>query len=511
MNNFNFLSLLTIIAIALSSCGKPNLENSKNLNTDADIFPDYRNVTFPVNIASPNFMINNNHKAFYVQIKGDNNSIEILSKKNEISIPLSKWRKFASENSDKAYSIEIFGKNNDGWVKYNTITNNISSAPIDSYVMYRYINPANILWRKMGIYQRNIENFEVEPIMDNGLTDNNCMHCHTVSANNPENFMLHMRGKPGGTVIYHNGELKFVNTKTEHTISAGGYPSWHPNGKLIAFSTNKINQKFHAINEKYAFVYDKVSDIVLYDIEKNMIKAIPKLSQPEFENMPTWGPEGKYLYFLSSKPYDSDTINYKDIKYDLKRISFDVTNNTWGDIELLISSDSIGKSVAFPRVSPNNKYIVCCLADYGYFTVYNETSNIALLKLEDNSISYPEINSNDVESYPSWSKNGEWIMFNSKRADGVSSRPYFSHFSNGELQKPFILPQKTAMWNFEELFNLNRPEFVSSKITLNPKQILKLVEKEPINAEFDLTSLTDGLKNKSRVEKQTDNSFDFDQ
>lgn len=510
MNKYSFTLIITTCSLLLLSCGKPNIDKTQHLNSDASIFPDYNNVTFPVNIASPNFLIEESHTNYYVVIEGKNDKIVIKSSNGEINIPLIKWKKFAAIHANQSYTIDIFAKNTDGWVKYNTITNKIAADAVDSYVMYRYINPANILWRKMGIYQRNIENFKVEPIMDNSLTGDNCMHCHTVSANNPENFMLHMRGKPGGTVIYRNGELKFVNTKTEQTISAGGYPAWHPNGKLIAFSTNKINQKFHAVMKKYAFVYDQVSDIILYDVDKNLIQAIPKLSQAEFENMPTWSADGKYLYYLSSKPYDSDTIDYKEIKYDLKRIGFNETDNSWGNIEVLISSDSIGKSVAFPRVSPDNKYVICCLADYGYFTVYNETSDIALLNLENNKISYPDINSDDVESYPSWSSNGKWVMFNSKRADGVCSRPYFSYFENGKLHKPFILPQKTANWNFEELFNLNRPEFTTSKITVNPNQILKLVNKEPVNAEFHLSSLGD-KKSDLGVKREVDNSFNFDQ
>lgn len=506
------LYLIYLLGLLLISCQNPNDKLAADANRNANIFPDYTEIVIPNNIAPPNFIINDTASDYFVRITAKNGSeININSKNGNIQIPIKKWKKLLAGNANSDYTMDIYTFTNNSWIHFNTITNHIAGEPIDNYLVYRFINSANILWRSMGIYQRNIENFEVSPIMDNSLTDNNCMHCHSFSANNADNFMLHMRGNPGGTVIYTNNELKFVDTKTEHTISPGGYPSWHPNGKLIAFSTNKISQRFHATKEKYAFVFDSESDIILYNVEKNEVEAIPELSKSDFENMPTWSPDGKYLYFLTTPHHIPDTINYENIKYSLKRIGYDVDANTWGDIENIILADSIDKSVAFPRVSPDNRYIVFCLAEYGYFTVYNETSDIALLDLETREIKRLDINSNFVESYPSWSSNGKWILFNSKRDDEISSRPYFSYFDKGMAHKPFILPQKDAMWNFEELKNINRPEFVKSKVMLNPQQILKLVEQSPVPVSFNKESIKNQKKNNSTKKVDTNNSFNFDQ
>lgn len=505
---FGYLALALSLTI---SCSNQEPKTAVEANKPAQIFPDYQGVTIPNNIAPLNFVIREKGDDFLVKITPKNGKkIFVSSPDGNIQIPFKAWKEMLKNNGNEKYEVDIYVKTSNSWNHFNTISNQIAPDAIDGYLMYRFINPANILWNEMGIYQRNIESFDVEPIMSNSLTDNNCMHCHSVAANNAENFMLHMRGKPGGTVIYSDNKLKFVDTKTPQTISPGGYPAWHPSGKIIAFTTNKISQKFHATKEKYAFVFDAVSDIELYFVDKNEIQAVPKLSTSDFENIPAWSPDGKYLYFISTPQHNPDTLNYEKIKYSLKRISYDTQTNTWGNVELLISADSIGKSITYPRVSPDNRYVVFTMADYGYFTVYTESADIALFDLELKQIIKPEINSTQVESYPSWSSEGKWIMFNSKRDDGLTSRPYFAWFNNGVVAKPFVLPQRNAMWNFEELNNINRPELVSSKIELTPQQILALVKTKPVAASFDVNSLKVESSNDTASNKGS-NAFNFDQ
>src|SRR5512138_3311993 len=114
------------------------------------------------------------------------------------------------------------------WFRYPVIRNCVAEEPADSYVFYRLIDPGFELWNKMGIYQRCVENYNEKAIMLNTSSGENCMNCHSFNRNDSHTMMFHMRSKYAGTIIYRDDKLRKVNTKTDSTISAGVYPSWHP-------------------------------------------------------------------------------------------------------------------------------------------------------------------------------------------------------------------------------------------------------------------------------------------
>ena len=84
--------------------------------------------------------------------------------------------------------------------------------------MYRLIPPGYALWNEMGIYQRNLENFDEFAILKNTQADRNCMNCHSFCVQDPEKMMFHLRAKHAGTMLVNGDEMKKLDTKTEHTI-----------------------------------------------------------------------------------------------------------------------------------------------------------------------------------------------------------------------------------------------------------------------------------------------------
>lgn len=104
-------------------------------------------------------------------------------------------------------------------------------------------------------------------------------------------MLFHVRAKYGCTVFVDGDRIETLDTKTDRTISALVYPSWHPSGKFVAFSINNTTQDTHPVHRTE--VYDKASDVVVYDVEKQEIVTTQALfSKKHFETFPTFSPDG---------------------------------------------------------------------------------------------------------------------------------------------------------------------------------------------------------------------------
>ena len=124
--------------------------------------------------------------------------------------------------------------------------------------------------------------------------------------------------------------------------------------------------------------------------------------------------------------------------------------------------------------------------DYGYFSINNPESDVYFYNKKTGEITVPGINSDFTESYPSWSRNGSWLMFVSKREDGIFSQVWFSHIDeNGIAAKPFVMPQKNPDFYKDYLYNFNRPEFISGKVNWNPRKLFAIARKGAESSSFN--------------------------
>lgn len=484
--NYRLLIYILIVLSGFLACTNSTPKNTTLSSCEINIFPDYKNVEIPVNIAPLNFKIESVADDYFVQLCCKKDTLIPNIKNASVSIPLNKWKKLLSKAIDDSIKATVFFKTDNKWSQYKLFYWKVSPDSIDSYLSYRLIDPNYVKWYNMGIYQRNLSNFKQEPILENKHSDQNCMNCHSFNNRNPKQFMLHLRANPSGTLIVTPDDIIFANTKTEHTLSAGVYPAWHPSGKYIAMSTNRINQKFHNHQSKSIEVFDKASDIIVFDIKKREITTSPKLTTLQRENMPTWSPDGKYLYFIKA-PQRSDSIDFTETRYDLFRIAFDANTRSWGNVDTVLIASEMGKSVTFPRISPDGKYLLLTLSDYGYFTIHHSHADLYLFNIEQEKlIPLSNANSNTVESYHSWSSNSKWIVFSSKRLDGVAGRPYFCHIDeNGIASNPFVLPQKNPDLYTFTTQSFNIPELIRDKVSLSQRNILKMIYQTPETISFD--------------------------
>ena len=473
MKSIWFLIIITVLA-SIQSC-RSGCENPDGQSPSApSIYPDYTETTFPVNIVAPNFIIREDGERFQTEIGYDEKVvITRVSNNPKVIIPTGEWTKLLQEAKEKTIFFRITILNNGKWIQYADIENYISGSPIDEYLAYRLIYPGYELWSEMGIYQRHLGSYKETTIIDNkSLGDKQCMNCHTFAKNSPETMMLHIRGKSGGTAIYSKGKIEKVNTKQEGLKNAGTYASWHPSGRYIAFSMNDVKQMFHFEGKKPIEVFDLSSDLGIYDVENNtMITDSSSFGNRYMETFPNWSPDGKTLYYCRTKEY-KDAEPLDSIYYDLYKISFDPDTRSFGTAVCVYQASEQNKSISFPRISPDGKYLMFTSSDYGNFSIWHPESDLCILNLSTGEMRImDEVNSDDVESFHTWSSDGKWFVFSSKRLDGLWARPYFAYFDSetGIAGKPFLLPQKDPLFYDTYTKTYNLPELITSPVTIGEK------------------------------------------
>lgn len=458
----------------LTACGE-SVSHPQMVNEWPEIYPDYIGVTIPAGIAPMNFDVIGEgvYERVDVQVEGSNGSMHVNGK--DISFPLGKWHELLDEHKGDSLVFTVSVKEDGGWKQYRPFAMYVSEHPIDYGVVYRRIAPGYEVYSQMGIYERNLSNFEEHGLLVNTLVPGMCVNCHAFNRTDPTEMSLHIRGKHGATLMQYDGERELLDTKTEQTISNCVYPYWHPSGEYIAYSTNKTGQSFHAKKEKLIEVFDSASDVLVYHPKTHQLTSSELLQgSGSFETFPAFSSDGKKLYFCTSQAQEMPE-DYEKVRYHLCSIDFSVEDGSFGNrIDTLVNADKTGKSILFPRPSYDGKYLMYTACDYGTFSIWHKEADLWLMDL-DKGCSRPinEVNSDDVESFHNWSSNSHWFLFSSRREDGRYTRIYLASIDEeGNIGKPFLLPQEhPSEYYGESLYSFNVPDFVSEPVRLNPKEL----------------------------------------
>ncbi len=492
---------LAVALLLLSSCaGHPDVpSSSKEAKSLPAIYPDYCNVTVPYNIAPLNFMLPiDEYEACVARLTMPDGQQQTYGHGVKVQIPESEWQEMLNVSKGKSIKVEVWGQKEGEWLSFSPFEIRVAEEPIDEYVSYRLIEPSYVAWTFMEIAQRNLTSFEETQVFNNEITMNDrskgqCINCHSYQNYKTDNMLFHVRLSNSGTVIVNDGKVSRVNLKRDYTISSGVYPSWHPTAKLVAFSTNLTRQGFHTLNPNRLEVYDLASDLILYDVETDSVQVVSNDSTL-LEVYPTWSPDGKYLYYCKSVPlpeemHDKDIrTTYPKVQYNLYRRSFDVATHGFGDEELVYDAASLDKSATLPRVSPDGRYLLFALGQYGCFHIRHNDADIVCMPLDEvgdgehqsapSFLDLTNLNSEGrPDSYASWSSNGHWIMVASRRDDGNYCRVYFSYFHDGKVEKAFMLPQEDPEYNTFLLKSYNRPEFMVEPVRISVEEFSRVFDK----------------------------------
>ena len=473
------------------------------------IYPDYRDVTVPPNIAPLNFDVQENAARFVTCVfeEGGERPVATFSGK-EIRFLQRKWRRLLERNVGKALRFELFaldvvdgedkanggngadGANGGGWVKFAEWTVRISPDSIDPWVSYRLVFPGYEYYSDLALWSRSLETFEERPIIRARLVaERTCVNCHTFQAGRTDSFLFHLRFKKGGTVVVDRGAVKKVDLNAEGLDAGCAYAAWRPNSPHVAFSSNQTAQIFHTRAKNRINVLDSFSDLLLYDVEKNELTPVLPSDDDYLPTYPTWSPDGKTLYYCCAKAPDfktarqpvaarKDEVPYLQdrFQYDIMKVDFDEKTKKFGAPERVFDAVALDKSAAFPRVSPDGKTLMFTLARRGCFPIWFRDADLWTLDLTTGKArALDEVNSpSEPDSWHSWSSNGRWFVFSSRRDDGSHTRLYFAHVGeNGEVAKPFMLPQRDPMETLNATKSFNVPELTVEPVQISERELLR--------------------------------------
>ena len=412
-----FYLLLPSFLLLSSSCHNASVPTQfTDIKKAPHIYPDYVDVTIPVNIAPLTFEMEESCDEVVARFKVD--GYELVCGGQVVQPEMADWRELVSKAVGKAVNVEVFIRLDQEWWRYKPFHITVSPDSIDPYISYRLISPSYVAYEELTLNQRCLENYDEQVMVNNMLcgkeTTGQCVNCHNYQSYNPQRMQFHARQFHGGTVIAYDGKLSKINMRNDSILSAGVYPAWHPRLPLIVYSTNKTSQSFHTRNANRIEVFDAVSDLIAYDVKKNEVTNLEN-EVSEFEVFPVWAPDGKTLYYCSAHFEFLDTVShdvevvrrYDEVKYNIYKKSFDPDTYQFGPRELVFQADSMDCSATLPRVSPDGRFLMFTMGHYGVFHIWHREADLYLLDLTSGQIrAMDEINSPETESYHAWSSNG---------------------------------------------------------------------------------------------------------
>ena len=422
-----------LVACMLLACSS-RPENVQHVDRLPEIYPDYTGVTVPVGIAPLNFsMADDSFTDIDVEVKGKKGG-SLHANGSFADFDIDEWHQLLTENRGSQLLVSVSARKEGQWYQYKDFPIHVSQYPF----------------------------------------------CHTQNRTNPDQYVFHVRGAHGATVIHTMGRDEVLQARNDSLGGSMVYPYWHPSGRYCTFSTNKTAQIFHMANNKRIEVYDTSSDVFVYDTQEHVAIKDSLLTKKDWmENTPAFSPDGKCLYFITT-PTRNYPQDYDKVKYSLCRVAFDeATGKIGNQVDTLVNAALTGKSATWPRPSYDGRYLMYTQLDYGYFSVWHPEAELFLIDLKtgDNR-PMNEVNSRRSESLHNWSGNSHWFLFTSRRDDGLYTRLYFSSIDeHGKATKPFLLPQRNPKEYYRGLlYSYNTPDFTSRPVKMDAREMGRRLE-----------------------------------
>ena len=141
------------------------------------IFPDYNGVTVPAGIAPLNFnIVDEDVDLVDVTVAGSKGG-EVHTQGGYADFSEDDWHTLTEQNRGGELTVTVCVRKDGKWIQYKDFKIYVSPYALEEWgVTYRRIAPGYEVYSHMGIYQRDLSNFDETTILDNRQATAQCMN-----------------------------------------------------------------------------------------------------------------------------------------------------------------------------------------------------------------------------------------------------------------------------------------------------------------------------------------------
>ena len=471
----------------------PTIHRERRLSRSLHVVYPPQGALFPPNLCAPFVEWEdgvNDLWQMIVWIEGLSMEWAEIVRERRCRIPEEAWAAIREYGVDRDVSIQVLGVQRTGPQELvhesRVVRLRVSTDPADSYIVYRLVRPPFSGRNTPDTFARHIGSMETRPfLLSRGRY---CFNCHMFSSKSGRDGMLSIQSRylDEGEVplrtyfgIYDIRRQQGRKIRLPFDVQMTTFTAWSPDGTKLAISADQRVSAVSPIVFETQNVVMPTSDIAVYDVAANQISLLPGASEPDrLAVYPRWTPDGTAIVFSdAAKPGYGQRV-----KFDLRIVPFG--NGQGGEPQDIPGASGNDKSNYFPRFSPNGKWLSFCQCNYG--SLIKSSSDVCLMSAD---LKGPArvLESNvprAADSWHSWSSNSRWLVFASKRDDGIYARLYFTHIDDAGRASPAVrLPLERP-----PLASFNIPELVADWPLIAERDLFEAIRVE--GPAIDATAVT---------------------
>jgi len=216
-----FCGIVIVLGSWMASCSPKAIEKYSDAGREPKMSPDYSGTVIPPNIAPLNFRILEDGRAYFLTVRCDGGRpINIFSKTGRMRIPVRQWRALLEANQGRDVFFDVYVRDADRqWKRFLPVANRIAQEDIDRTLVFRFMKPAYNWWKDIGIYQRDLTNYDMSVVLHGRSFGGGCLNCHSFVGNDPDTMTIALRSATYGshTLVAHTGAVEKIGAKWGYT------------------------------------------------------------------------------------------------------------------------------------------------------------------------------------------------------------------------------------------------------------------------------------------------------